>query len=105
MPRVLLAAVIGLALVHGVRETLWRTVPRARPASTFPKDKVLMGPKDRATCASRPDAIVSRSYPPTSPSFPSSHVVTAGAIAAAIFAASRGIGIVAWFYVLLVGLG
>lgn len=102
---VLLAVVLSLGIGHAVRETFWRVAPRARPARSFPPERVLMGPIERGTCASRPDAIVSRSYPPKSPSFPSSHTITAGCIAAALWYGSRWVGVLAWLYAVLVGLG
>ena len=102
---VLLAIVLAVGVGHGLREVIWRVAPRARPANTFPADKVLTGPFQRGTCASRPDAIVSRSYPPKSPSFPSSHTITAGCIAAALAYGSRWVGVLAWLYAGLVGLG
>ena len=75
-PRAVLAVVLCVGALHLVRMGCWKVVPRDRPGTAF-KGHVLMGPFERATCERRPDAIVARAYPPTSPSFPSSHTITA----------------------------
>lgn len=104
LPQLLLALLISGGLAHGIRAVVWKVAPRARPGTVF-HDKLLMGPVDRGTCASKPDFLVSRSYPPSSPSFPSSHTVTAGSIAAVIaLAAPWPLGVLAWLYAALVGL-
>jgi membrane-associated phospholipid phosphatase len=103
--RVLLTAVLAVGMVHGVREAIWRVAPRTRPGVSYPKSMRLVGYVERLTCASQPDKIPLRSYPPTSPSFPSSHTITAGAVAAALWYGSRTLGVLAWIYAALVGLG
>jgi membrane-associated phospholipid phosphatase len=102
-PRAILAVVLCVGALHLVRMGCWKVVPRDRPGTAF-KGHVLMGPFERATCERRPDAIVARAYPPTSPSFPSSHTITAGGIAAILaIVAPWPVGALAWLYALLVG--
>jgi len=103
-PRALLAVLLCVGALHGVRMACWKLVPRDRPGTAFGREHVLMGPFERATCASQPDKLVARAYPPTSPSFPSSHTITAGGIAAILaIAAPWPVGVLAWLYALLVG--
>jgi len=103
--RVLLAAALGIGALHAVREVFWTFLPRERPGQELAREHRLMNMAERETCASRPDALAVRSHVPKGASFPSSHTVTAGGAAAAIFFAARGIGIIAWLYALLVGVG
>lgn len=103
-PRALLAVLLAVGALHAVRMACWKAVPRDRPGTAFGRQNVLMGPFERATCASQPDKLVARAYPPTSPSFPSSHTITAGGIAAVLaIAAPWPVGVLAWTYALLVG--
>lgn len=103
-PRALLAVLLCVGALHLVRMGCWKVAPRDRPGTAFGKDHVLMGPFERATCERRPDAIVARAYPPSSPSFPSSHTITAGGIAVILgIVAPWPVGLLAWLYALLVG--
>ena len=104
-PRVLVTLLLSMGFVHGVREVIWRTMPRVRPGRTFTEAQVLRGPIDRETCASHPDMWVERSYPPSSPSFPSSHTITGGACAIALSFASPWLGAAGWIYAGLEGWG
>jgi membrane-associated phospholipid phosphatase len=108
--RTLLALGIALGLANAVRELAWRAFPRVRPATWVGRERLLVVPPDRWTCASRPDHLVSRSYPPKSPSFPSSHAIASGSVAATLtFAAGaiRGgawaVAALAWAFALAVG--
>lgn len=96
--RVVVTLVLGMGISHGVRALVWAVAPRARPGNTFAEEQVLRGPIERETCASWPDKWVERGYPPKSPSFPSSHVVTGGACAAALTAANPWLGAAGWLY-------
>lgn len=103
-PRAALAVLLSVGALHAVRSACWKVAPRDRPGTAFGRDHILMGPFERATCASRPDHLVARAYPPTSPSFPSSHTITAGGIAAVLaIVAPWPVGVLAWGYALLVG--
>ena len=103
--RLLLAAVLASGMLHGLREVLWRTVPRDRPGQGFTEEQILRTPNRRLTCAEHPEMWVERGHPPKVPSFPSSHVITAGAIAAVLGFGSVWVGGIAWIYALLVGFG
>jgi membrane-associated phospholipid phosphatase len=98
LPRTLIAIVIAMGLVHGVRELLWKTVPRRRPAALFPAERVLSGPIERATCAEHPDFWIDRKHAPAAPSFPSSHMITVASAAAVLTIASPAVGVLAWIY-------
>jgi membrane-associated phospholipid phosphatase len=102
--RVLVAAVLTLGIVHGIRWATWKTLPRPRPGQTFAEGRILRGAW-RETCASHPDMWVERDYPPKSPSFPSSHAVTAGAVAAALGFGFRWLAAPAWLFAALVAWG
>ena len=98
LPRTVLAIVIAMGFAHGVREVLWRTVPRDRPATHFSPERVLSGPIERATCADHPDFWIDRKHAPGSASFPSSHVITVVSAAAVLTIAAPGVGVLAWIY-------
>lgn len=104
-PRALLAVLLAVGALHGVRAACWKLAPRDRPGTVYGRDRLLMGPVDRGTCGAKPDHLVARAYPPSSPSFPSSHTVTAGGVAAVLaIAAPWPVGVLAWAYAALVGL-
>ena len=105
LPRVVLTALVALALVHGVRVVAWRVAPRGRPGTLFAEAQILRGPTDRATCAEHPKMWVERGHPPREPSLPSSHVITAAAVAAALCYAAWWAGALGWLYALAVGFG
>ena len=105
LPRVVVTIVLALGMVHGIREILWRVVPRGRPATHFTEAQILRGPTARATCVDHPEMWVERGHPPKEPSFPSSHVVTAAAAAAGLCAAAWWAGAIGWLYALAVGFG
>jgi undecaprenyl-diphosphatase len=96
---------VTLGAAHGVREVLWRTVPRDRPGKGFPEERILRGPVETRTCADRPEMWVERGHPPKSPAFPSSHVVTIAACAVGLGLAARWAGALGWLYAALVGYG
>lgn len=104
-PRALLAVLLCVGTLHLVREACWRWVPRERPGTAYGKPHLLEGSVARATCGQFPEKLAARAYPPTSPSFPSSHTVTAGGVAAIVALASPWpVGVLAWLYAALVGL-
>ena len=104
-PRVLVTLLLTMGFVHGTRAVLWRTVPRDRPGKSFTEAQILRGGLPIETCASQPEKWVEHSYPPTSPSFPSSHTVTGGACAIALTFASPWLGAAGWIYAALEGWG
>ena len=102
---VVVTAVVTLGVVHGVREVVWRTAPRARPGASFPEREILRGRIAIGTCAAHPEMWVERSYPPRSPAMPSSHAVSVGALAIAITLGSRWVGALAWAFAVCIGFG
>lgn len=104
-PRVVVTLLLAMGFVHGVREAIWRTMPRLRPGSTFADEQILSGPIARETCDAHPELWVERGYRPKSPSFPSSHVVTGGACAIALTYANPWLGAAAWLWAVFEGWG
>ena len=105
LPRVIVTLLLTMGFVHGVRELIWRTMPRARPGSTFPEAQILRGAIPRETCDAHPEMWVEHAYPPRSPSFPSSHTITGGACAIALTYASPWLGAAGWAWAGLEGFG
>jgi len=102
-PRAVVTTLLAMGLAHGVLAVLWRTMPRDRPGEHFTEEQTLRGPIQRASCGERPEMWVERAHPPKSPSFPSSHTVTAGAAAGGLTTLSPLLGAVGWVYAVLVG--
>ncbi len=105
LPGVLVTLVLTLGVVHGVREVVWRTAPRDRPGATFSEAEILRGRIAIGTCEAHPSMWVERAYPPRSPSLPSSHAVSVGALAIAITLGSPWVGALAWAFAGCVGFG
>ena len=105
LPRALVAGLLAVGLVHGLKQVTWWTWQRPRPGDLFTPAETLEGVVAIGTCGENPDKWVKRGHAPNEPSFPSSHVVTVGAAAAAVWFVSRWTGAVAWLYALLVGVG
>ena len=103
--RLVLAAVLGLGMGQVAVQVVWRVAPRERPGKTFTEEQILRTPNRRLTCAEHPEMWVERGHPPKVPSFPSSHVMTAGAVAMVLCFGSAWVGGIAWAYALLVGFG
>ena len=101
--RTFLAALFGVGLAMGIADLVWMTVERQRPPHTY--EHLLTKKEEQAACASRPDALVVRKPISSSPSFPSKHALTAGALATVLTLASWKLGILAWVYALLVIVG
>jgi len=104
-PRVLVTLLLTMGFVHGARDLIWRTMPRARPGKAFTEAQILRGGIPIETCASHPEMWVEHAYPPSSPSFPSSHTVTGGACAIALTFVSPWLGAAGWVYAGLEGWG
>ena len=104
-PRILVTLLLTMGFVHGARELIWRTVPRSRPGKSFTEAQILRGSIPIETCGAHPEFWVEHAYPPSSPSFPSSHTVTGGACAIALTFASPWLGAAAWLYTALEGWG
>ncbi len=102
---VVVTVIVTLGVVHGVREVVWRAAPRARPAASFPEERILRGRIAIGTCATNPSMWVERAYPPRSAAMPSSHAVSVGALAIAITLGSRWVGALAWLFAGCVGFG
>jgi membrane-associated phospholipid phosphatase len=110
LPRTLVALALAMGLATAVKAVCWNAFPRTRPGSLFPKDRlvgpdgfarpepVLRGSIERATCAEHPDFWIDRRHAPEAPSFPSSHVIYTASAATVLFAAARGVGVLAWLY-------
>jgi membrane-associated phospholipid phosphatase len=114
--RTALAVAIAVGIGAGVREALWRVVPRPRPAALFSERQTLRGPLGRAGCAEEPDETarlllpgdhlwVERGYPSRSAGFPSSHVTFAASAAGALVLSSGWTGLLAWAWAFVVAWG
>jgi undecaprenyl-diphosphatase len=100
-----LTLLLTMGVSHGVREVVWKTLPRDRPGKAFPEHQILRGPIEVRTCADHPEMWVERGYPSRSPAFPSSHVVTMASCAVGLWAAARWAGALAWLYAAVIGYG
>jgi membrane-associated phospholipid phosphatase len=97
--------VLTMGVSHGVREVIWKTLPRDRPGKVFPEDRILRGPIAVRTCADHPEMWVERGHPPKSPAFPSSHVLTVASCAVGLWVAARWAGAFLWLYAVAIGYG
>lgn len=101
--RAFLTALAAWGTCMGIATILWNTVERQRPWRVHAH---LETPEAAATCAQRPDALVTgRGYLSRSPSFPSRHSLTAGVFAAAAWGIARWVGAVTTLFALLVAVG
>jgi undecaprenyl-diphosphatase len=100
---VLLTAAAGFGLSMALASVLWKVIDRPRPAQAY--EVVLTTPEELAACAERPDALALREGSPTSRAFPSRHGLTIGVFVAALFLASRRLGLAALVYGLAVAFG
>ncbi|MDF1700136.1 MAG: phosphatase PAP2 family protein [Planctomycetota bacterium] len=95
-------ALAAYGLCMGVADLAWHAHYRARPGRAA--DVVLRSPAEIATCERQPQAVVVRKHVSRRSGMPSRHALSSGVFAATMLLASRGLGLVACLYALLVAM-
>ncbi len=92
------ASAVGLGML--IASLCWAIIPRERPPHAY--ERLLRTDAALATCASQPEAFPIRDRVNSRRSFPSRHAITVGALATALWLASRVAGMLAILYGVLV---
>ena len=98
--RALATALVAYGLCMLIADAAWGLHMRTRPGRAV--EVVLTTPAEIATCGDHPEAVVVRKHVSRRSGMPSRHALSAGAFAATMLLASRGLGLVTLAYALLV---
>lgn len=98
--RTFMTALVAYGICMGIASLAWNAHLRVRPGRAA--EHVLKTPAEIATCATHPDAVVVRKHVSRRSGMPSRHALSSGVFALALLLASRGLGLIACFYALLV---
>ena len=100
--RALATTLIGYGLCMLIADVAWGVHLRVRPGRAA--EVVLKTPREIATCAQHPEAVVVRKHVSRRSGMPSRHSLSAGVFAATMVLASRWLGVLACLYAILVGM-